>query len=140
MKPDYLDILYSVRRNVKPCYYDANGVPRFLGFRPQASISHDRIIALFEVKCQECERSFLVEMSSNEAPEVALSATAQWQYGDPPYHLDEAEKDDFCIGCTMSAGTVACKEFWVGDDFSGGWKMVHPDAVNAVLGLRDETK
>ena len=107
--------LYELAGDKKPDWFDEAGVPRFKPFAPRdLNNIYANEAALVEIRCQECERTFLVALSwsSMDVMEnrVALSHLVQNRqlgYGDPPFHTDP------CLaGYCMSADVKRVVEFW----------------------------
>lgn len=101
MHHDYPDILALTDK--APLWYDMNGVPRFAPFTPELCPSiYARTVALLEIACQWCGRTFRVEVhdvcyNDNDDPRY-------FHYGDPPRHD--------CVGDSMNCIDLAVLEAW----------------------------
>lgn len=81
MKTNYFDILDSVKE--EPYWWDENGVPRFVEFKPEhmANIYANKV-KLVRICCQHCKREYDVCMSLSR-----LDSPHRFDaniYGDPP--------------------------------------------------------
>lgn len=96
MKPSYIDIHCRIKE--EPKWYDRNGCPRYDPFSPtMCSDPHAQEVALLEVHCRECERSFLVEMTwsddNHKQPSIieSLQNGKILSYAHPPTHRHYTE-------------------------------------------------
>lgn len=104
MKRNYTDI---TDRLGEPLWWDDQGVPRYVPFHPGV-IDVMRVVALMEIRCQECHKVFKVASAWNNTscimptPESAGSLT----YGDPPFVM--------CCraGYTMCSEELRILEMW----------------------------
>ena len=125
MKEAYLDIIERIKQ--KPLWYDSNGVPRYEKFNVKMCPDiYAEEILLVEIKCQNCDETFLVELHSSNV-DWNTSKTGQnystfldkWldgkqdccpvHYGDPPRH---DYKGDCAAGDTMNCIDLRIVEFW----------------------------
>lgn len=147
MLRDYADI---IDRLGEPQWWDDNGCPRYCDFHPDHCGVYDDHIALLEVACQECARSFRVAVAwdrtsammgaamrgEKEVPRPSLpqpgatdrspwEAAGSFNFGDPPCHGDDGRGNDCAAGATMSAVPVRVLEFWRrGADTGHAWVRV----------------
>lgn len=105
-----------------PKWFDEYAVPRYSDFTPDetANIYANRAV-LVEIECQDCERSFLVCISTGSM-EQHIQGIDLWKaiadgslhYGDPP-------NIQFCpAGPTMNCMDIRVVEAWDKQDF-GEW-------------------
>lgn len=111
-----------------PLWHDKHGVPRYCTFHPRHLDVYDDVAALLEIRCQACDRPFLVaaHFSKMDIFELTGQATtiladvdrglpsaddAGWfGFGDAPWHDEEQ-----CAGTTMTTSVYRVVEFWTKD-------------------------
>lgn len=84
MKPSYEDIVSRIKE--EPLWFTQKGVPRYIKFHPdhRSNIYADAV-KLIRIKCQFCEKNFLVELCSKEgSTDFASVRFKENLYGDPP--------------------------------------------------------
>lgn len=141
--------LYSDIRDKlgEPKWHDENGVPRYCDFHPEHCGIYDRMVALLEIYCQGCERTFLVSCSWDHGMAIdgwlragkpadkagvwlddiekpsAANHGGGFSFGDAPWHTwpDGGQ----CAGTTMTTDVRRVVEFWMNVD-SDGWTR-HPE-------------
>jgi len=88
MKPNYNDLLRLGQQcKRKPLWYDENGAPRFVRFHPKYSTNpYTSLVVLARIRCTECNREFLVEMTSSYLDSRIHFPPISWTYGRPPDH------------------------------------------------------
>lgn len=109
MKNNYSDIINAAG---EPLWFDENGVPRYTEFHPTRCVKKNaEEIFLVEVRCQICEKPFLVAVSWKNEPRyigpheippakpLSHVGGVGINYGDPPN-----------IGCCQS-GACTSSEF-----------------------------
>ncbi len=102
MHNDYGDI--RSRISDEPLWFDDNGVPRYEAFSPMMlPCIYATQAALLEIKCQGCQRKFMVGIGNGFLPPTVLRKD-ELHYGDPPLHG--------CIGDTMNSMPLQVHEFW----------------------------
>ena len=141
MHAAYDDILDIARMaGWKPVWFDENGTPRFNAHHPKhAPDIYAREVALLEIGCQECQREFLVQLSSGPRDRmhaflrgrklVTLADKVRdgtLHYGDPPRHGDEVDR--CAAGDTMNCIDLRVVEFWV---YEREWRRV-PELERAI--------
>lgn len=125
MHGTYEDIIKRI--DEPPKWYDENGTPRYDAPRPDLApnIYASQVIFML-IKCQNCEKEFVVEMSyERNYPERELASFTERlenipknyvifpiHYGDPPRHG--------CIGDTMNSIPLKILELW--EEKKGVWK------------------
>lgn len=121
MNHHYKDIRSHIPE--EPTWFDEYAVPRYCPFSPDeiADIYADECL-LMEIRCQGCERAFLVAVSLKKfdrfnpatmsyGPSLADRVKArEVDYGDPP-------NVECCpAGPTMTSMSIRVVEFWTQDD------------------------
>ncbi len=124
MKPKYSDITSRIAG--EPIWFGNNGEPRYDPFHPSLSSNFYAVeVVLLKIQCQNCKKSFLVEMLHSKPSQ---SASLEYKvinnkkyflnpvhYGDPPRHNDPRGiylGHDECVGNTMNAESLQIVEFW----------------------------
>ncbi len=103
MNARYEDIISRIKE--EPTWYDNNGTPRYGEFHPDKCPSiYSSHVGLFRILCQDCNKSFMVEMHSSIWGFRAEHPPQKWHYGDPPIHG--------CVGDTMNCFAIEVREFW----------------------------
>lgn len=86
MYQDYSDIRSLINR--EPTWFDESSVPRYCNFHPDRVANIYAVeVALAEVSCQGCGKTFLVAFSGVDATEMVVSKAIRSKslhYGDPP--------------------------------------------------------
>jgi hypothetical protein len=159
MRNDFRDILRRIPEN--PKWYDFEGTPRYDEFHPDLCGVYWEQVVLFEIKCQECGKTFLVahEQSSSatifqkmwedimreKRPDVEqvypsikdTIKTKTLTYGDPPRHGKNISQNDNCVaGDTMSSIVIRTVQFWtrVKDNGQMGWEPFRvPELENVYI-------
>ena len=115
MKRHYREILERFESSASSCvpssppiWFDENGVPRWVPFSPsEIADIYARVCALMEIRCQNCERSFLVSMVLPLSEAGGRVLDEMFEYGDPP-------NVECCpSGPTMNSVPIRVVEFWV---------------------------
>lgn len=103
---DYPDI--RALTDKEPLWWDANGTPRFVEFRPDLCPHiYATQVALVRISCQECGRTFGVEMHVGMLNiGDQRGEPKQWHYGDPPRH------GDCWAGETMNCWDLEVLQVW----------------------------
>lgn len=139
---------------VEPLWYDEHGVPRYAEHSPAlcSDIYADEV-ALLEIACQACERTFRVQMSAvagdallrahvwahrlgtkvtdTVARELATETIARRiqdgtiHFGDPPRHDQAGPAGGACLsGDTMNCDNLQVVEYWRRDRETRSWERV----------------
>ena len=107
MRENYSDILGRIKE--PPTWYDANGTPRYGEFHPDKCPDiYSNQVALLEIACQDCGKTFLVEMHTGIFDGKRTRPPTKWHYGDPPIHG--------CVGDTMNCEDLSVVQFWKRED------------------------
>jgi hypothetical protein len=119
MTPEYSDIKSRIAE--EPTWYDDNGVPRYGAFHPRnAPNIYANEVALVEIGCQGCEKTWLVSFTHSSMDDVrakimghepmtladAIKA-GKLHYGDPPSHVETDH-----AGSTMNCIDWRVVEYW----------------------------
>lgn len=138
MLHDYADIIKATGGK-NPKWWDENGVPRFGKHHPKESADiYAKEVALVEIRCQNCPKKFLVQMTWSYMDDIRYARAAgpmskrvdSLHYGDPPRHEDPA-------GNTMNCYDLRVVEFWAQKDYE--WVRVPelekalPDILEAAI-------
>ena len=124
MKSNYADILALTIK--EPVWYDENGTPRFVPFRPELCPSiYAGVIVLLRIVCQWCGEEFLVEM--HDSVFSPIKHPHKLHYGDPPIHN--------CVGDTMNCEDLAVMEVWYREHV-GDW-IRRPELEGLIDGAAD---
>lgn len=122
---DYADIIDKLG---KPLWYDDNGCPRYEFFKPEMLGVYDDIAVYFRLKCQACDFTEDVVVSSDKmqrydrfkdkwfTPEEAIEWYKTPHYGDPPIH--------YCTGDTMNSEAIEILQFWIKPTGKFGWERL----------------
>lgn len=123
MKSNYHDI---IEKAGEPLWYDDHGVPRYVKFHPDECGVYIDAVALVKVRCQACDREFLVADEIDETdiqmagvpgwslkpPKPASGQIGSFHYGDPPIHESDGKGKHCIAGNTMNTYPVEVVEFW----------------------------
>ena len=116
------DDLRELAGDREPLWHDVNGVPRFMPHHPRLAPNiYARECALVQIACQDCRCRMPVQITANRLDKMTLReriVSGAIDYGDPPYHLNDAGEYGHC-GCTMTSDALAVLEFWRRSD--GEW-------------------
>lgn len=112
----YADIIEKLG---EPAWWDENAVPRYCEFSPdQRSDVYADEVVLLEIRCQNCNASFCVAMSTRQIDRMIkkvllLSSEIEGNtihYGDPP-------NNGCCpAGPTMNSVPVKVLQYWKRDE------------------------
>ncbi len=106
----YADIIEKLGA---PKWWDEYAVPRYCDFAPnEAAYIYARQIALTQIECQGCRKSFAVAMSTGSMAGTQLSeliAAGELHYGDPP------NANCCAAGPTMNSIPRRVVQFWMRD-------------------------
>jgi hypothetical protein len=115
MHASYHDI--TSRIGSPPIWFDEHAVPRYCVFEPLRSASiHIGEIALLEIRCQGCPRTFNVALSAVNFREGTIANAIRSRtlhYGDPPRHEGDPSDTDACVaGASMNSEPRRVIEYW----------------------------
>lgn len=134
MKADYKDIKDKIAQEL--LWYDMNGVPRYEKFHPSlCSNIYACEVALLRIKCQECDKEFLVSIywdGFNKMKSISECidnpSECNIGYGDPPRHgITISETAECLAGDSMGSITIEVIEFWektTCPDFFLEWRRI----------------
>lgn len=112
MHPTYDDITSRIAE--APSWWQEDGVPRWGEFSPgMASSIYAREVALMEIACQSCGKTYRVAMcrTGHESDSTIADKIVQGHlhYGDPPNSM---HAEDCGGGASMNSEPVRILEYW----------------------------
>jgi hypothetical protein len=121
MRQPYWD-LYKLAKGKRPLWFDEQGVPRWIPFRPdEVNDAYAETVALYEIECQSCHQRFAVAESwsrwkFSDAKLEEWPALAErlrgLNWGDPPCWMARDGKLVQCSGSVSSSINIRLLEVW----------------------------